>query len=73
MHWYIDSIVVDAGKEAMSFLGICFRHIGRDDNIAANFMASNGHHYNSPTIFFPPYDVAFSLLVQKDILDWPSR
>lgn len=61
--WCIDSIVSDVGKEVADFSEIYFWHIGREVNRVTDFMAAKSHHYNSPTRFFLPYDIDFSLLV----------
>lgn len=59
--WCTSSILFDVGMEVAAFQEVSFRHIRREHNKAAVFMASKGHFYNSPTLFFPPMMLIFWL------------
>ena len=69
--WEIANIIFDVDVELRLFSSFRIIHIFREAKRATDFMASHGHHNCSLVYYFPPFDVDFSLIIRKDVLDWP--
>ena len=63
---------MDAGEELKSLEEVRILHGLREGNSAADWMANRGHSCSNLCFWFDSPDIAFSSIIRKDALGWPS-